>query len=116
APRDGGVTGIDHVALTQPWQHFDEAALFHRGVLGLRPQESLEVADPYGLLRSRAMAGGGTRLVVNMAAVGGPRPPSQHVALAVRDLRALARRLRAEHPELLLPVPANYYDNLEARY
>jgi 4-hydroxyphenylpyruvate dioxygenase len=116
APRDGGVTGIDHVALTQPWQHFDEAALFHRGVLGLRPQESLEVADPYGLLRSRAMAGGGTRLVVNMAAVGGPRPPSQHVALAVRDLRALARRLRAEHPELLLPVPANYHDNLEARY
>lgn len=113
---DGEVTGIDHVALTQPWQHFDEASLFYRAVLGLRPQESLEVADPYGLMRSRAMAGGGTRVVVNIARVGTPPASRQHVALAVRDLRALARRLRAEHPGLLLPIPANYYDNLEARY
>ncbi|MFG1946932.1 bifunctional sugar phosphate isomerase/epimerase/4-hydroxyphenylpyruvate dioxygenase family protein [Nonomuraea sp. NPDC048826] len=113
---EGEVTAIDHVALTQPWQHFDEASLFYRSVLGLRPQESLEVADPYGLLRSRAMAGGGTRLVVNIARVGAGRAPGQHVALAVRDLRALARRLRAEHPGLLLPIPANYHDNLEARY
>ncbi|MGI5271366.1 bifunctional sugar phosphate isomerase/epimerase/4-hydroxyphenylpyruvate dioxygenase family protein [Nonomuraea sp. CA-218870] len=114
---DGDVTGIDHVALTQPWQHFDEASLFYRSVLGLRPQESMEVADPYGLLRSRALAGGGTRLVVNIArVVGAHQAPRQHVAFAVRDLRALARRLRAEHPGLLLPIPANYHDHLEARY
>ncbi|MFC5814943.1 bifunctional sugar phosphate isomerase/epimerase/4-hydroxyphenylpyruvate dioxygenase family protein [Nonomuraea harbinensis] len=113
---EGDVTGIDHVALTQPWQHFDEASLFYRGVLGLRPQESLEVADPYGLLRSRAMAGGGTRLVVNIARTVARQASRQHVAFAVRDLRALARRLRADHPGLLLPIPANYYDNLEARY
>src|SRR5690606_27787883 len=78
---DGEVTGIDHVALTQPWQHFDEASLFYRAVLGLRPQESLEVADPYGLMRSRAMAGGGTRVVVNIARVGTPPASRQHVAL-----------------------------------
>ena len=29
---------------------------------------------------------------------------------------AVARRLRAEHPGLLLPIPGNYYDDLEARY
>ena len=33
-PR-GGVHRIDHLALTQPWHQFDEAALFHRSVLGL---------------------------------------------------------------------------------
>ncbi|MGH3324104.1 MAG: TIM barrel protein, partial [Streptomyces sp.] len=33
AASDGtGITGIDHMALTQPWHHFDEAALFYRSV------------------------------------------------------------------------------------
>ncbi len=34
--RDG-LTRIDHVALTQPFDYFDEAALFYRAVLGLAP-------------------------------------------------------------------------------
>ncbi|GAA4089479.1 sugar phosphate isomerase/epimerase and 4-hydroxyphenylpyruvate domain-containing protein [Nonomuraea soli] len=109
------VTHIDHIALAQPVHHFDEAELFYRQVLGLSPQESLEFADPYGLLRSKAMTGGGTRMVLNVAHAAG-QPPSQHVALACADLLRLARRLRAEHPGLLLPIPANYYDDLEARH
>ncbi|WP_336204121.1 bifunctional sugar phosphate isomerase/epimerase/4-hydroxyphenylpyruvate dioxygenase family protein [Nonomuraea sp. LPB2021202275-12-8] len=114
----GEVTGIDHVALTQPWHHFDEAALFYRSVLGLRPQESLELPDPYGLLRSKAMSApdGVVRMVLNIAQVGGGDVPWQHVALACDDIMAVARRLREEHPDLLLPVPANYYDDLEARH
>ncbi|MEU6720286.1 TIM barrel protein [Nonomuraea sp. NPDC046802] len=111
------LTHIDHVALTQPPHYFDEAALFYRTVLGLRPQESLELPDPYGLLRSRAMSGGGNvRMVLNLAQVGAGDTPWQHIALAARDLTATARRLRAEHPGLLLPIPANYYDDLEARH
>ncbi|MCK2216991.1 TIM barrel protein [Actinomadura sp. ATCC 31491] len=119
AGRSGGaVTGIDHVALTQPWHYFDEAELFYRTVLGLRPQGSLELPDPYGLLRSKAMSdpGGAVRMVVNIAQVGSGDVPWQHVALACDDVLALARRLRAEHPGLLLPIPANYYDDLEARH
>jgi 4-hydroxyphenylpyruvate dioxygenase len=144
-PVEGAITGLDHVALTQPWHHFDEAALFYRSVLGLRPQESLELPDPYGLLRSKAMSnvpesgtssnvpgsgtpsnvpGSGTpstsdgsvRMVLNVAQVGAGDLPWQHVALACDDVVGLARRLRAEHPELLLPIPANYYDDLEARH
>ncbi|MEV4798473.1 TIM barrel protein [Nonomuraea sp. NPDC049421] len=124
-----GITHIDHVALAQPPHYFDEAALFYRGVLGLQPQESLEVPDPYGLVRSRAMSsaqgssaqgssaqGSGVRMVLNLAQVGAGQPPPQHVALASPDVLAVARRLRAEHPELLLPIPANYYDDLEARH
>ncbi|MFB9476483.1 TIM barrel protein [Nonomuraea salmonea] len=129
-----GITHIDHVALAQPPHYFDEAALFYRGVLGLQPQESLEVPDPYGLVRSRAMSTPpmstppgstppgstpqepGVRMVLNLAQVGAGQPPPQHVALAGADVLAVARRLRAEHPELLLPIPANYYDDLEARH
>ncbi|WP_433508862.1 bifunctional sugar phosphate isomerase/epimerase/4-hydroxyphenylpyruvate dioxygenase family protein [Nonomuraea sp. CA-143628] len=117
-PAAGGITHIDHVALTQPRHHFDEAALFYRTVLGLRPQESLEVPDPYGLLRSKAMstADGAVRMVLNINQVGAQHIPWQHIALACGDIVATARRLRAVHPDLLLAVPANYYDDLAARY
>ncbi|MBT2225544.1 bifunctional sugar phosphate isomerase/epimerase/4-hydroxyphenylpyruvate dioxygenase family protein [Nonomuraea sp. NEAU-A123] len=118
APAAEGITHIDHVALTQPRHHFDEAALFYRGVLGLRPQESLEVPDPYGLLRSKAMSSedGALRMVLNINQVGAQHIPWQHIALACDDIVATAHRLRAAHPGLLLPVPANYYDDLAARY
>ncbi|TMR97207.1 bifunctional sugar phosphate isomerase/epimerase/4-hydroxyphenylpyruvate dioxygenase family protein [Nonomuraea basaltis] len=117
-PVAGTITGIDHVALTQPWHHFDEAALFYRSVLGLRPQESLELPDPYGLLRSKAMStqDGRVRMVLNLAQVGAADIPWQHVALACDDVIGMARRLRAERPESLLPIPDNYYDDLEARH
>jgi 4-hydroxyphenylpyruvate dioxygenase len=119
------ITHIDHVALTQPWHHFDEASLFYRSVLGLRPHESLELPDPYGLLRSRAVAtdDGRVRVALNVAYVGAPTGPLgggwdvawQHVALASRDIVATARRARAAG-SVQLPIPDNYYDDLAARH
>ncbi|WP_010032204.1 MULTISPECIES: VOC family protein, partial [Streptomyces] len=116
---DGTVTGFDHVALTQPWHHFDEAVLFHRAVLGLRPHESVDLADPYGLFRSRALTGahGAPRLVLNLAPspATDTRTRSQHIALTTDDITAAARRTRAAGAELL-KIPANYYEDLDARY
>ncbi|GAA3836517.1 sugar phosphate isomerase/epimerase and 4-hydroxyphenylpyruvate domain-containing protein [Sphaerisporangium flaviroseum] len=120
-PAPGEITHIDHVALTQPWHHFDEASLFYRSVLGLRPRESLELADPYGLLRSRAVSDptGAVRIALNVAYVSShpshPDIPRQHVALASRDIIATARRLRDAGP-VVLAIPDNYYDDLEARH
>ncbi|GGO50569.1 4-hydroxyphenylpyruvate dioxygenase [Streptomyces daqingensis] len=122
APDDGGGTGlgtIDHVALPQPWHHFDEAALFYRSVLGLKPDESQDLADPYGLFRSLAVAGsGGTplRIALNVApSPEGEATRSQHIALATDDIVDTARRLR-DRGTPVLPIPANYYDDLGARY
>lgn len=116
--RTGAVRRIDHIALTQPWHQFDEASLFHRGVLGLEADDSLDLADPYGLVRSRAVASpdGGVRLVLNIA----PAPDAegsrlQHIALATDDIVGAARRVR-ERGAGLLPIPANYYDDLDARH
>lgn len=50
-----GLGGIDHVGLTQPFDHFDEAALFYRAVLGLEPEPTTELAAPFGLIRSRTV-------------------------------------------------------------
>ncbi|MGQ4387118.1 bifunctional sugar phosphate isomerase/epimerase/4-hydroxyphenylpyruvate dioxygenase family protein [Streptomyces sp. SAS_270] len=109
---------IDHLALTQPWHQFDEAALFHHSVLGLSAQESVDVADPYGLHRSRAVTNvdGSVRIALGV----GPAPTddgarAQHIALATHDVVAAARSFRASGGRLL-PVPANYYDDLAARF
>ncbi|OEJ37640.1 4-hydroxyphenylpyruvate dioxygenase [Streptomyces agglomeratus] len=117
-PPEGHIGGIDHVALSHPWDRFDEAALFYRSVLGLRPYESVEAADPYGLLRSRAMsnADGTVRLTLTLARVGPQYPAEQHIALTDADIVATARRLRALPENVLLPVPGNYYDDLRARF
>ncbi len=116
-----GITGIDHVGLTQPFDAFDEAGLFYRAVLGLEPQEVTELAAPFGLVRTRAVTGPdrAVRLALSVSALrrggwapGVPEP--QSVALATDDVVATARALRAAGAPLL-PVPANYADDLEAR-
>ncbi|WP_327748203.1 bifunctional sugar phosphate isomerase/epimerase/4-hydroxyphenylpyruvate dioxygenase family protein [Streptomyces europaeiscabiei] len=114
----GHVHRVDHLALTQPWHQFDEAALFHRTVLGLHASDSVDVADPYGLFRSRPVTNeGGT---VRIALSVGPAPTddtarAQHIALATDDVVAAARAFRAAGGRLLA-VPANYYDDLAARF
>ncbi len=116
--RPGEIRGIDHLALTQPWHQFDEAALFHRTVLGLDPEGSVDVADPYGLLRSRAVATADGRVRIALAV--GPAPADaaarpQHVALATGDLVTAVRRYR-EAGGRILRVPGNYYEDLAARF
>ncbi|MFB7416890.1 bifunctional sugar phosphate isomerase/epimerase/4-hydroxyphenylpyruvate dioxygenase family protein [Streptomyces sp. NPDC056121] len=116
-PR-GAVLRIDHLALTQPWHQFDEAALFHRTVLGLRPQESVDVADPYGLLRSRAVTNDDGRVRIALGIGPGPADDAgraQHIALATDDVVAAARAFH-DAGGRPLPVPPNYYDDLAARF
>jgi 4-hydroxyphenylpyruvate dioxygenase len=116
----GTLHNIDHIGLSQPAYHLDEATLFYQSVLGLRQQNSEEIADPYGLVRSRAMAStnGGVRFVLNVPALGGERLPEtaefQHIAFACPDIFAAAVDMRVRRLPTL-PMPANYYDDLAAR-
>lgn len=114
-----GLVRIDHVALAQPFDYFDEAALFYRSVLGLEPLESLELAAPNGLVRSRAVTNtdGSVRLVLNvpLLAHDSEHPAGlQHVAFACGDIFAAGRRMR-DTGFGPLSIPDNYYDDLGAR-
>jgi 4-hydroxyphenylpyruvate dioxygenase len=115
-----GLRAIDHIALAQPFHYFDEAALFYRSVLGLRPGESLELAAPDGLVRSRAVAtpDGRVRVALNVPVLGaaeGAHPGGlQHVAFACADALAAARAMR-DRGAPPLEIPGNYYDDLAAR-
>lgn len=122
APRhDTGLTGIDHVALTQPFDHFDGAELFYRSVLGLRPESAAEFAAPFGLIRSLPMADPAHRVRIALSvavlrrgewAPGVQNP--QHIAFASDDVLASAKAMRALDLRPL-QIPDNYYEDLDAR-
>ena len=113
---------IDHVNLAQPWQHFDEAVLFYTSALALEPQPYAEVASPSGLVRSQVMqtSDRAVRLVLNLAPLlqqDGTRHKTyqEHIAFAVDDLVAAARAARDRGLDFL-QIPANYYEDLDARF
>jgi 4-hydroxyphenylpyruvate dioxygenase len=113
------LTGIDHVALSQRFECFDETFLFYRTVFSLQPQVPHELAAPHGLMRSRALASqpGGVRIVLNVPLLGGGvmHPPDvQHVAFGCRDIFAAAEAMQARGMPVL-PITDNYYDDLAAR-
>jgi 4-hydroxyphenylpyruvate dioxygenase len=117
---ESSLDAIDHVVLSQPFDYFDEAALFYRSVLGLRPRKSEDLPSPEGLLRSRAVsdAAGRVRLPLTVPRLAGGEHGRlgelQHVAFASHDVLAAARRLR-DYGAPLLAIPDNYYDDLAAR-
>jgi 4-hydroxyphenylpyruvate dioxygenase len=118
-PREPLLGRIDHVALIQPFDFFDEAALFYRALLGLDALGSVELAAPTGLLRSRVVidADATFRLVLNVPMLaGGDQDASslQHIAFVTDDVLTAARVMR-ERGLQVLPIPDNYYDDLAAR-
>ncbi|WP_017616467.1 bifunctional sugar phosphate isomerase/epimerase/4-hydroxyphenylpyruvate dioxygenase family protein [Nocardiopsis salina] len=123
-PRDEAgprLTGIDHIGLHQPFDQFDEAALFYRSVLGLSPSESTDLAAPDGLVRSRALVhrASGLRIALNVSVLGFGEHTraaggAQHIALGCEDVFAVAEAMR-EHGRPPLRVPDNYYADLAAR-
>ncbi|WP_018334734.1 sugar phosphate isomerase/epimerase and 4-hydroxyphenylpyruvate domain-containing protein [Actinomycetospora chiangmaiensis] len=118
-----GVSGIDHVALSPPFDLIAEAELFLRTVVGLAPVGApTEIVAPFGLVRGRMFASTGpdpVRVVLSSTLVrrggwapGVPAP--QSVAFAVPDVLAVARAAAAAGLELL-DVGPNYYADLAAR-
>ncbi len=123
----GPIAGIDHVSLSLPAGSFDSWVLFLKSVFGLQASAAVLLPDPYGLVRSRALfsADRGLRVVLNAsldqhtAAAETVRAYHgtglNHVAFSTGDIfRAVTEFEAAGVP--LLRVPANYYDDLEARF
>ncbi len=122
-PSDGaGLTAIDHIELTQPFDRFEEATLFLRSVLGLRTEYDLEIAAPFGLVRIRSVGNEGGSVRIGLSGsilrrrgqwIPGVVEP-QNVSFATDDILAAARSAKAAGAPVV-PVPSNYYDDLDAR-
>jgi 4-hydroxyphenylpyruvate dioxygenase len=132
APSDdafagAGLIAVDHVALGMTADQLDTWVLFSRSVLALEAGESLELADPFGLVRTCSVASTDrrVRIVLNVsqsartrtartvAALGG-KPAVHHIALACDDIFTTVATLRANGARLVA-VSDNYYDDLIAR-
>ncbi len=121
----GAVQGIDHIVQALPARRMDGFTLFWRSLFGLVPQPQQETADPYGLVRSRALISqdGGFRVVLNASDSQGTATGRvvstlsgagvHHVAFGAADIFAAAAKL-PDAP--VLPMPDNYYDDLSARW
>lgn len=107
---------IDHINVSYAWQDFDEAVLFMRSVVALDAEPVAEVPGPRGLVRSQVMRSPDrvVRLPMNLAPPTAP-VPHRHVAVRVDDVVAVARAAREKGLDFL-PVPDNYYDDLQARF
>ncbi len=124
--RGAGLTTVDHVSQSMDYEEMLTWLLFYTSLLDVRKAPAQEVADPGGLVRSQVVesADGKLRLVLN--ASQSQRTQSsrflselfgsgvQHIALATDDLVATTAQLK-KNGVRLLPIPENYYDDLEAK-
>ena len=126
ASADAGLTVVDH--LSQSMDYGGDAQLASLLYLTARCHEDAaqDVIDPGGVVQSQVIQtqDGLLRIVLN--ASQSERTQSsrfiheffgsgvQHIALATQDIFATARALRSKGVKLL-PIPENYYDDLEAR-
>ena len=131
ASADGtGLMGVDHVSQTMPYEDMLTWLLFYASLLDARKTPSQAVLDPGGVVQSQVIEsgldkpGGGLRLVLNGSQSTRTRSARfvseffgsgvQHIALRTADLKATMRQLVAKGVPML-PIPENYYDDLEAR-
>ena len=128
-PADGfvGLVAIDHIAQTMKYEEMLTWALFYTSIFDTSKVPMVDVVDPAGLVRSRAIQNddGSLRITLNGAesqdTLAGRfisetfGSSVQHIAFASVDIFATAAALSRNGFEALT-ISANYYDDLGARF
>ncbi|MGB8621644.1 MAG: TIM barrel protein [Paracoccaceae bacterium] len=127
AAPGAGLTRVDHIAQTMSYDEMLSWSLFYTSLFRMRKSPMVDVIDPDGLVRSQALEteDGAFRITLNGAEThrtlaGGFLAESfgasvQHIALATEDIFRTAEVL-STRGFAALPIPANYYDDLAARF
>jgi 4-hydroxyphenylpyruvate dioxygenase len=127
SPKGAGLLRVDHFAQTMPHEEMLSWLLYYLSMFDLAKIAPVQIADPLGLVQMQAVESpeGGLRIALSGSA--SPQTLSarflqgfhgagiQHIALATADILATARKLR-ELGLPTLPIPANYYEDIEARF
>jgi 4-hydroxyphenylpyruvate dioxygenase len=126
AGSDAGLLAYDHISQSMHDEEILTWLLFYTSLLEVRKTRVQDVIDPGGLVQSQVVQteDGALRLVLNASQSRQTLASRflseffgsgvQHIALSTRDIAATVERLRA-NGVALLPIPENYYDDLEAR-
>jgi 4-hydroxyphenylpyruvate dioxygenase len=121
-----GLTTVDHVSQSMHYEEMLTWLLFYTSLLDVQKTPVQTVIDPGGVVQSQAIEtrDGSLRLILN--ASQSQRTLSsrfltelfgsgvQHIALGTGDIFATVEHLKANGIDLL-PIPENYYDDLEVR-
>jgi 4-hydroxyphenylpyruvate dioxygenase len=124
--KGAGLTRVDHISQSMHYEEMLTWLLFYSSLLDLKKVPAQDVADPGGLVKSQVIesADGSLRIILNasqsqrtqssrfLAEVFGSGV--QHLAFATDDILSTAQRLAGNGVDLL-PIPENYYDDLEAK-
>ncbi len=122
-----GLTRIDHIAQTMTYDEMLSWSLFYTSIFDMQKAPMLDVVDPDGLVRSRALStdNGNFRITLNGAETHrtlagsflseGAGATVQHIAFATDDIFATAEALQSMGFPTLSLSP-NYFDDLTARY
>ncbi|SHJ32217.1 4-hydroxyphenylpyruvate dioxygenase [Palleronia salina] len=127
-PASGaGLTRVDHIAQTMTYDEMLSWSLFYTTLFDMQKAPMVDVIDPDGLVRSRAIStpGGSFRITLNGAETHRTLAGSflaegfggsvQHIALATDDIFATAATLR-ERGFAALEISRNYFEDLAARF
>jgi 4-hydroxyphenylpyruvate dioxygenase len=122
---DAGLTAVDHVSQSMHYEEMLSWLLFYTSLLDITKTPEQDVLDPGGLVKSQVVQSpdGALRIVLNASQSSRTQSSRflseafgsgvQHVAFATDDIFATVSRLEANGVRLL-PIPENYYDDLEA--
>jgi len=121
-----GLLSVDHVSQSMHYEEMLTWLLFYTSLLQVRKTPVQTVIDPGGVVQSQAIEtpDGSLRLVLNSSQSHRTLSSRflselfgsgvQHIALSTNDILATVQRLTANGIDLL-PIPENYYDDLEVR-
>src|SRR6185312_11817107 len=124
--EDAKLTSVDHISQSMHYEDMLSWLLFYSSLLDVRKTPQLDITDPGGIVRSQVVQTEDGRLRIALNASQSMRTQSsrflteyfgsgvQHLAFGSDDIVATAARLKANGVPTL-PIPENYYDDLEAR-
>ncbi len=122
-----GLTRIDHIAQTMNYDEMLTWTLFYQSIFDVDRTPIVDVADPGGLVHSRAIQSPDGKLRITMNGVETHRTFAgrfmadsfgssvQHIAFATDDIVATSERL-AQSGFKALPISENYYLDLVTRF
>jgi 4-hydroxyphenylpyruvate dioxygenase len=121
-----GLITVDHVSQSMFYEEMLTWLLFYVSLLDVQKTPVQNVIDPGGVVQSQVVAteNGALRFILNASQSRQTQSSRfltdmfgsgvQHIALATSDIFATVEQLKAGGVELL-PIPENYYEDLEAR-
>ncbi|MBZ9557803.1 MULTISPECIES: sugar phosphate isomerase/epimerase and 4-hydroxyphenylpyruvate domain-containing protein [unclassified Modicisalibacter] len=121
-----GLVAIDHISYVLPPTQLLSWLLFHRTVFGFDAGAEHEIADPHGMVVSQTVTSPDSSIRIPLTVTSARetlpgRFLSEHqggvqqIAFASRDIFATIDAMRARGLPMLR-IPANYYDDLAARF